>query len=44
MTNESESLGSERDQAVSRLKKRRDFYFRSPITEAEVQREIERMR
>lgn len=90
MTNESEPHDSERDQAVSRLKKRRDFqghlvtyiivnaavwavwaatgagypwpawvsggwaiglllnawdvYFRSPITEAEVQREIERMR
>lgn len=90
MTNDSEPLGNEHEQAVSRLKKKRDFqghlvtylivnaaiwavwavtgagypwpawvtggwgiglllnawdvYFRSPITEAEVQREIERMR
>lgn len=90
MTNDTQSIDSERDRAVSRLKKRRDFqghvvtylvvnaalwavwavtgadypwpawvsggwgiglllnawdvYFRSPITEAEVQREIERMR
>jgi hypothetical protein len=90
MTNENEVAGNERDRAISRLKKKRDFqghlityivvnaalwavwaatgagypwpawvtggwaiglllnawdvYFRSPITEAEVQREIERLR